>query len=195
MAGLALASGPIIRLLYGPAWLRTAPLLAMIALTEMMLIALPLVSDLPILAGKLNQLLARNLLDTAVSVILLALGTHWGVNGAAGSRLVYAVFWYALYFRFMHRIVGFDRIGLLLIYLRSGLAALAAVAPLALTYALWAPPATITLAQLGLASLAGGLCWLVALALLRHPVLGEVIGMAAAVPLVHRCIPVRFRPA
>jgi hypothetical protein len=55
--------------------------------------------------------------------------------------------------------------------------------------------ATITLAQLGLASLAGGFCWLVALALLRHPVLGEVIGMAAAVPLVHRCIPVRFRPA
>lgn len=195
MVGLALASGPIIRLLYGPAWLRTAPLLAMIALTEVMLIALPLVSDLPILAGKLNQLLARNLIDTAVSVLLLALGTHWGVEGAAASRLVYAVFWYALYFRFMHRIVGFDRIGLLLIYLRSGLAALAAVAPLALTYALWAPPATITLAQLGLASLAGGLCWLVALALLRHPVLGEVIGMAAAVPLVHRCIPVRFRPA
>lgn len=195
MVGLALASGPIIRLLYGPAWLRTAPLLAMIALTEVMLIALPLVSDLPILAGKLNQLLARNLIDTAVSVLLLAIGTQWGVEGAAASRLVYAVFWYALYFRFMHRIVGFDRISLMLIYLRSGLASLAAVAPLALTYALWAPPATITLAQLGGASLAGGLCWLVALALLRHPVLGEIMGMAAAVPVVDRCIPARFRAA
>jgi len=195
MVGLALASGPIIRLLYGPAWLRTAPLLAMIALTEVLLIALPLVSDLPILAGKLNQLLARNLIDTAVSVLLLAIGTHWGVEGAAASRLVYAVFWYALYFRFMHRIVGFDRISLMLIYLRSGLASLAAVAPLALTYALWAPPTTITLAQLAGASLVGGLCWLVALALLRHPVLGEIIGMAAAVPMVHRCIPVRFRAA
>ena len=195
MVGLALASGPIIRLLYGPAWLRTAPLLAMIALTEVLLIALPLVSDLPILAGKLNQLLARNLLDTAVSVILLAVGTHWGVEGAAGSRLVYAVFWYALYFRFMHRIVQFDLLSLMLIYLRSGLASLAAVTPLALTYALWAPPETITIAQLALATGAGGLSWLLALALLRHPVLGEMLGMAAAVPIVHRCIPVRFRTA
>ena len=195
MAGLALASGPIIRLLYGPAWLRTAPLLAMIALTEIMLIALPLVSDLPILAGKLNQLLARNLLDTAVSVILLALGTHWGVNGAAGSRLVYAVFWYALYFRFMHRIVGFDRIRLMLIYLRSGLTSLAAIAPLALTYALWAPPATITFAQLLLATMAGAVCWLIALPLVRHPVLHEILAIAASIPIVHRCIPARFRVA
>jgi O-antigen/teichoic acid export membrane protein len=195
MVGLALASGPIIRLLYGPAWLRTAPLLAMIALTEVMLIALPLVSDLPILAGKLNQLLARNLVDTAASVILLALGTHWGVEGAAASRLIYAVFWYALYFRFMHRIVGFDRVSLMMIYLRSGLASLAAIVPLALTYALWAPPATITLVQLGGATVGGGLCWLIALALLRHPVLGEMLGMASALPVVHRCIPIRFRAA
>jgi len=195
MAGLALASEPIIRLLYGPVWLRTAPLLAMIALTEIMLIALPLVSDLPILAGKLNQLLARNLIDTAMSVILLAVGTHWGVEGAAASRLIYAVCWYALYFRFMQRIVGFDRIALMMIYLRSGLASLAAVAPLALVYLVWAPPGAITLMQLGLATSAGGLCWLIALAVLRHPVLGEILGMAAALPLVHRYIPIRFRAA
>ncbi len=195
MAGLALASEPIIRLLYGPVWLRTAPLLAMIALTEIMLIALPLVSDLPILAGKLNQLLARNLIDTAMSVILLAVGTHWGVDGAAASRLIYAVCWYALYFRFMQRIVGFDPIALVLIYLRSGLASLAAVGPLALVYLVWAPPGTITLMQLGLATCAGGLCWLIALAVLRHPVLGEILGMAAALPLVHRYIPIRFRAA
>jgi len=195
MAGLAMASEPIIRLLYGPAWLRTAPLLAMIAITELVLIALPLVSDLPILAGKLNQLLARNLIDTAMSVALLAIGCRWGVEGAAGSRLVYAVCWFALYFRFMHRIVRFDLRGLMLIYLRSGLASLAALIPLALTYALWAPPEAITFFELALASAAGVMCWLISLALLRHPVLGEILGMAAAVPLVHRCMPARFRPA
>ena len=195
MAGLALASEPIIRLLYGPAWLRTAPLLAMIAVTEVMLIALPLVSDLPILAGKLNQLLARNLVDTVMSVVLLAVGTHWGVAGAAASRLVYAVFWFALYFRFMQRIVGFRVGSLLLIYLRSGLASLAAIAPLALTYALWVPPEVMTFAQLLLATGAGMGCWLVALVVLRHPVLGEMLGVAAAIPLVHRCMPARFRPA
>ncbi len=195
MAGLALASEPIIRLLFGQAWLRTAPLLAMIAMTEVMLIALPLVSDLPILAGKLNQLLVRNLIDTAMSVLLLAVGTHWGVQGAAGSRLVYGVVWFALYFRFMRRIVGFDVGAVMLIYLRSGLASMAALAPLALTYLLWTPPYLVTLAQLGLATGAGVVCWMIALIALRHPVLDEMLGMAAAVPLVDRYLPARFRPA
>jgi len=105
------------------------------------------------------------------------------------------VCWFALYFRFMHRIVRFDLRGLMLIYLRSGLASLAALIPLALTYALWAPPEAITFFELALASAAGVMCWLISLALLRHPVLGEILGMAAAVPLVHRCMPARFRPA
>jgi hypothetical protein len=82
-----------------------------------------------------------------------------------------------------------------MIYVRSGLASLAAMIPLALTYALWAPPGAITLLQLGLASVAGVLCWLVALGLLRHPVLDEMLGVAAAIPLVHRCLPARFRAA
>ncbi len=195
MAGLALASQPIIRLLYGPAWLRTAPLLTMIALTEIMLIALPLVSDLPILAGKLNQLLARNMIDTAMSIMLLVIGCHWGVEGAAASRLVYAVGWQMLYFRFMHRIVEFDLSALLLVYLRSGVVSVAALIPLMLTYLFWAPPGAITLAELALASLAGVGCWIAALAIVRHPVLGEMIALAAGVPGVRRLVPARFHHA
>lgn len=195
MMGLALASQPIIRLLYGPAWLHTAPLLAMIALAEVVLVALPLVSDLPILAGKLNALLARNLIDTAMSVILLGVFSRWGVEAAAGSRIAYALFWYALYFRFMHRVVDFELTGLLLIYLRSGLASVAALAPLTLTYAFWSGPQSITLAVLALASAAGVVCWIIALAVLRHPVLAEILGMAAAVPGIRSCVPARFRAA
>jgi len=195
MAGLALAAEPIIRLLYGPAWLHTAPLLTMIASTEVVLVALPLVSDLPILAGRLNQLLARNLIDTAMSVALLAIGTHWGVIGAAASRLVYALAWYALYARFMHRIVGFDVRALVMIYLRSALASAAALGPLVLTYLLWMPPALITLPVLAMATAAGILAWLAALALLRHPVLNEIVAIAGAVPVVQRWVPARYRPA
>jgi hypothetical protein len=105
------------------------------------------------------------------------------------------VFWFALYFRFMHRIVRFDLGGLMLIYLRSGLASVAAMIPLALTYAFWAPPQTITLFELALASGAGVLCWVLSLGLLRHPVLGEILALAAGVPVMHRCVPARFRAA
>lgn len=191
MAGLALASEPLIRLLYGPAWAATAMPLTMIALTEILLVALPLHIDLPILAGKLNPLLARNLVDTAMSVGLLAIGCHWGITGAAVSRLAYGVAWFALYFGFMRRTVGFDVPALLAIYLRSGVTTLAALAPLSLAYVFWLPPAAMTFAPLLLCALAGGVTWLAALAIVRHPMLGELIAIVAHFPLLARLAPSR----
>ena len=183
MAGLALAAEPLIRLLYGEAWIRTAPLLAMIALTEIMLVALPLVSDMPILLGKLNRLLAYNMIDTALSVGLLAAGCLWGVEGAAASRLVYGAAWLLLYARFMHSLVAFDLAALLRIYAKSSAATLAAIAPLALTYALWVPPSQIGLAALAGATLAGCGAWIATLALIRHPAFDDLLGIAASLPL------------
>jgi O-antigen/teichoic acid export membrane protein len=186
MAGLALASEPIIRLLYGEAWISTAPLLTMIAVTEIMLVALPLVSDLPIIAGKLNELLVRNLIDTAMSIALLAIGCAWGVEGAAASRLVYGLAWFALYFRFMHRIAGFDMRALLLTYARSALATAAALAPLAAAYVFWLPPSQLGLGALVLSVGAGGVLWLVTLALVRHPLIDEAASMAATIPFIRQ---------
>ena len=184
MAGLALAAQPIVRILYGPEWMKTAPLLSYIALSDIILIALPMVSDLPILLGRINKLLVFNLIDTAISLVLLTLGCMMaGVMGAAVSRLVYAVFWLCLYFRFIHGMVQFDLRQMLAIYLRSALVTCAAIAPLALSYLFWAPPATITLLQLAVSVATGCLAWLSALAILRHPALDELLGIAASLPL------------
>lgn len=194
MAGLALAAQPLVRLLYGEAWLPTAPLLSMIALTEVMLISLPLVSDLPILLGRLDRLLAYNMIDTALSLALLALGCLWGVEGAAASRLVYGLCWLCLYWRFMHGLVRFDIRTMLAIYARSAGATLAAVTPLALSYVLWAPPATIGFPALLAAVIAGGIAWLGALVVLRHPTLAEFGALAGRLPLTRRFLP-RLDPA
>ena len=158
----------------------------MIALTEIMLIALPLVSEIPILLGRLNRLLAYNLIDTALSVVLLAVGCLWGVEGAAASRLVYGAAWLCLYFGFMHTLIRFDVGALLGIYARSAAVTLAAVAPLALAYRLWAPPETIGLGALAAATLLGGFTWLAALALTRHPAGGEILALARSLALVRR---------
>ncbi|RYD94856.1 MAG: polysaccharide biosynthesis protein [Sphingomonadales bacterium] len=181
MLGLALAAEPLVRLLYGEAWLQTAPLLTMIALTEVMLVSLPLVSDLPILLGRLNRLLAYNIVDTVLSITLLAIGCFWGVEGAAASRLAYGVLWLCLYFGFMRELVAFDLKALIGIYARSTIASLAAVAPLALTYLFWQSPAMIGLMPLALAVMAGGLCWLAALGLLRHPALAELVALFSTI--------------
>jgi O-antigen/teichoic acid export membrane protein len=191
MAGLALAAEPIVRLLYGDAWIRTAPLLSMISITEIMLISLPLVSDLPILLGRLNRLLAYNIIDTALSIALLALGCLWGVEGAAASRLVYGVLWLLLYTRFMHGLVRFDARAMLGIYARSAAATLAAIAPLTLCYLFWAPPSQLNFGPLLGATVAGGLAWLAMLALLRHPALDDLLGLAASLPVGRRFIKAR----
>ena len=184
MAGLALASGPVVHLLYGPKWMGVASLLSLISLTEIFLVALPLHTDLPILLGRLNRLLAINAVDTVVSIGLLAVFCHWGVAAAAGSRIVYGVVWVALYARFLDRLIGFDRRALFAIYGKSAAAALAALVPLAAVYVLWAGPATIALPVLIAAAGAGVVLWLAVLVALRHPALDDLLGIAEHLPFL-----------
>jgi hypothetical protein len=83
---------------------------------------------------------------------------------------------------------------MLAIYARSAGATLAAIAPLALTYAFWAPPATITFLALCGTVLAGAAAWLAAMILLRHPTMAEFSALAAGLPLARRLFP-KLNPA
>jgi O-antigen/teichoic acid export membrane protein len=181
MTGLALCAQPIVHLLYGANWMGVAPLLSLIALTEIFLVALPLHTDLPILLGRLNRLLVFNVVDMVMSVLLLAAFCRWGVQGAAASRLAYGVAWVALYARFLHGVVGFDIARLLLIYAKSAAATLAAVAPLGLVYLFWLPPSLITLPVLIPAVGLGVGLWLLALMLVRHPAFADLAGLVGHV--------------
>lgn len=188
MAGLALAAWPLVMLLYGKVWIDTAPLLSLIAVQAALLMALPLVTDLPILLGRMNRLLVLNTIETVASVGLLIAGSLWaGVWGAAASRLVYAGCYMVIYLAFMRDLVGFAWRDWLAILGQSLVATLAALAPLALVYTFWMGPEDISLPVLAGATLAGGLCWLAALILTRHPALADMRHMAA--PLVKPLLP------
>jgi O-antigen/teichoic acid export membrane protein len=186
MAGLALAARPIVRLLYGPAWAGVAPVLGMVALLEIVLCALPLHCDLPVLMGRTGRLVVRNLIDTAASVVLLWAGCHWGVNGAGASRLVYAVVWVLLYARLMDDVVGFDRRALAVIYGKSAAAALAALCPLALVYAVWLGPDGVGAGALAGAAALGGVLWLIVLRLTAHPAFADIAGLVQHVVALPR---------
>ena len=189
MAGLAMAATPLVRLLYGPHWMGVAPLLTIISLTELFLVSLPLHTDLPILMGRINKLLALNVWDTAMSVSFLALGCHWGIAGAAASRVVYGAGWVLLYAGFLHRLIGFNGREMIAIYLRSAAVTLAALAPMALVYIFWAGPATIALPTLLAATGAGVGLWLAMLVLVRHPALDDLVTVIAHLPFGHRLRP------
>ncbi len=175
MAGLALAAEPIVLLLYGELWAGVAPLLTMVAINAAVMIGLPLVSELPILLGRIKSLLIRNIAETVISIGLLIAGSMIaGVWGAAASRLVYGVAFFALYLGFMHRLVGFDMRGFVIAHAKSLGATLAAIAPLGATYLLWAGPGEIGFVALCLAVGLGVVCWLAAMLGLRHPAMDDL---------------------
>ena len=178
MAGIALLAEPIIRLLYGPRWIAAAPLLAWIALSQICYVALPLNTDLPMLLGRMRQLIRRYIAESATSVLLLALTAPFGLLWVAISRMIHGLLFVAIYAGLMKDMLGFAWKGLAVIYLQSAGATLAALLPTAALYILWDGPAQAGFLQLALSALLGALCWLPALKLLRHPAYQEVVSLA-----------------
>ncbi|MFD1960785.1 oligosaccharide flippase family protein [Novosphingobium panipatense] len=169
MALLAVLSEPIILLLYGPGWADAAPLLAFAALAECFFVALPLHMDLPILLGRLRQLLWLNLVDTVLSVSTLVMGAAISVEAAAGSRLVYGAGWFCLYALWLHRLIGFTWKAVLKVYATSAVIAVATTVPAAIAITMWRTPSTMGVLELAATGIASGLTWLLAVILVRHP--------------------------
>ncbi len=178
MAGLALASRPLVLGLYGEDWAGVAPVLVWVALAEMVFVALPLHVELPILLGRMRRLLAFNVVDTVLSIALLAALARFGVEWAAISRVVYALAWFALYAPLLSALVAIDWRQLGSAYLRSGLATLAAIGPMALALWIWPAGAAVPLLALAGLALAGVACWLGTVFLVRHPAASDIREMA-----------------
>ncbi len=191
MAGLSLGAEPLVRAVYGENWIEVAPLLSWIALSEFLFVMLPLHVDIPMLLGRTGTLIKLNLLDTGAALAFLAYASAYGVEAAAQSRIIYGAAWVLVYARFLQGLIEFEWRIMLKLYASSGVAALAAVIPMLLAYRFWVGPEAMLFWQLALVSAAGGLCWLGALALLRHPSWSEI--MAIAGPLLTRFV--KPRPA
>lgn len=182
--GLALAAEPVVLLLYGPNWIEVAPLLRWTALAEILFIAIPLQMDIPILLGRIRTLVWVNLFDTALTVGLLAVFCLWGVEAAALSRIVTGVLWFAIYGALLGRLLHLPPVQVALTYGKSALCALAAGAPLAAAQWFGWFGADMGLVPLLGLVVAGVLCWLAALPLVRHPFWSEVQLGLAQVPFL-----------
>ena len=174
MVGLALAAEPLVLLLYGENWEGVASLLRWMAIGEMFFVAIPLQMDVPILMGRIRQLVWINLLDTVAAVSILTVGCLIGLQEAAISRIGYAFVWWSIYALYIAAILKFAMSDLLGIYAKSLACALAAGLPLFVAGQFgWGGANLGFFGLIGLSG-AGALFWLVALALVRHPAWGEV---------------------
>lgn len=178
MAFLAAAAVPVVSILYGPVWAGVAPLLVLIALSEIPFTALPLHMDVPIVLGRMRALLIYNLIDTAISMGLMIAAALVSVHWAAVSRIAYGMLWFAVYAGFMRRLVGFRWRDMIAIYAQSLACTAATVAPLLIVYWLWRTPPEIGFEMLAGAAVSGTACWGAMLFVVRHPARNEFIGMA-----------------
>lgn len=174
MAGLAACAVPVVNILYGERWLGAARPLEWIAVAQMLMIALPLHVELPILLKRTRPLLWRFGLDTAASVVLLAIGAWFSLEAAAASRVAYGLAWLAIHAPFLHSVVGFRWGVLVRIWLQSALVTGLAVLPVWLSYMWIAPAAKAGFIQVCAAAMVGIVLWLLALRQIRHPAYFEI---------------------
>jgi O-antigen/teichoic acid export membrane protein len=178
MAGIAVLSEPIIRMLYGEQWTSAASLLGWIALAQICYCAVPLNADLPILLDRKRALLKLSLFDAVFSIGLLIAAAPFGVEWIAASRLLHGLVWIAIYLPFTCRLIDLNRGALWQVYRTSLIATLAAIAPALALYAMWQDQHAAGWGQALVAALLGALLWLVSLFALRHPLCGDITGIA-----------------
>ncbi|WP_421854283.1 lipopolysaccharide biosynthesis protein [Novosphingobium sp.] len=177
MAGIAVLAEPIIHLLYGTRWIAAAPLLGWVALSQLCYVALPLNSDLPLLLDRMRSLIRRNVIETAASVLLLALSAPFGLIWVAISRFAHGIVFMIIYAPLMQNMLGFRWRDLAVVYVRSLIVTAAAVAPVIVGYQVWAPASEAGALQMLFTAGAGALLWLAALRLVGHPLFAEILGL------------------
>jgi O-antigen/teichoic acid export membrane protein len=182
MAGLAVASEPLILTLYGPKWAASAPVLVWVALAQVFFIAIPMQIEVGYLMGRWRRVIELTLIEALISVVLLGFAAQYGLRWVAISRVAHGAIWWVIHSIFVQRLVKFRWRDLFVVYLKTALAAFAAVIPLLLAYRFWVAPSAMTFAQLALLSLTGAGLWYVALHLVRHPSAADM-GALALEPL------------
>lgn len=180
MAGIAALGEPLIRLLYGERWIAAAPLLTWVALSQIGYVALPLYADLPVLMGRLKPLIRCMIVETALSVVLIALTAPLGLAWVAASRVMHGALWIAIYLPLMRTTLDLRYRDILAVWLRSAGVSLAAVLPVLAGFAFGQGPANLGLVQAASTVLLGIILWFAALRALGHALYAEIVEIAAS---------------
>lgn len=170
--GLAVLSGPLIHLMYGPQWVEAAPVLSILCLSRIVGVGLTMAWDVFAIKGELSRQSRLELIRAVPSVLGFYVGALHGLLLTAASRLVDAAVSIVLYGPNLTRMTGASLGDLLTVYRRSGVLLAAAVAPPAVMMHLegwrYDIPVLYLLGCIG----SGGLAWLIATFATKH-VLGE----------------------
>jgi O-antigen/teichoic acid export membrane protein len=170
---LALLADPIVDIVLGPQWLEVAPLLRIVAMASMCLFPAFLTYPVLVATGRIGDTLIASLITIPASLIVMIVASFAGLYAAAASLFISLPIQVGVALMFVHRQIPFSLRELLGALKKSAMvAACAATAP-AITI-LVCGRFDLSLLQACAAGLGAALGWVVALSVVKHPLLGEM---------------------
>jgi O-antigen/teichoic acid export membrane protein len=178
-AGLAIVSGPFIRLVYGERWVAAAHPLAMLSIAAILLVAISMTWELFVVSGETAKQARLEIVRMGAGLIMFAAGCLFNLTAAAAGRIGEAAFSIWLYRPHLDRMTETHTADFVGIYTRSAALTLLTVAPAAIVMGLHGGSERTPLTLLGPAIALGALLWTAALYRMRHPLAVEVLRLAS----------------
>ena len=171
--GIAVIAGPLVLLLYGPAWTDAALPLSFLSLAGAVLVSLTMTWEIFVVCEETERQARFESVRAGVGFLLFAGGCVMGLGWAAAARIGEALFAVWLYRPHLERMTDTRGRDFLPIYLSSAALTLVAAGPAAAVMARydWSPAAPLPAVTAGIAT--GVVAWAVVLVALRHPLARE----------------------
>ncbi len=176
LIGLALLAKPVVLLMFGRQWLPAATPMALLMIAQFVVLSFGMNWELFVLRDETARQTRFEAIRAVVSLVLFVIGCAISIEAAAASRIAEALVGMALYLPHMNRMAGTTTADLVKVYGQSGLLTIVATLPTALMmwHAGWTGDVSWALVTTHVAL--GIALWLGTLALLGHPLFGELVG-------------------
>ena len=178
-AGLAILAGPLIYIVYGPAWVAAAPPLSMLAVASIAFISLGMTWEVFIVCNQTSELARIECSRAGIGVILFAVGCFFSLTTAAAARILESFIAIAIYLPRVERITATQRSDFVRIFRRNAIATVIPCSPAFILMTLygWSPQVPISLVAAAIGG--GATIWVGILHLMGHPLSYELRRLVA----------------
>lgn len=174
LLGLAVLAGPAVNLVFGPVWLEAAAPLSILMLAQAIAMSFGMSYELFILKDELGRQMRYEGVRSVAIFLFVLLGCQFGINGVAFAWLSSIVLAAVMYFPHIVRLAEIRSMALARIFAVNLLLTAITLAPALILMAWFGFSPRTPLPFVAASVVIGGLFWIGALRLLRHPLDDEL---------------------
>jgi O-antigen/teichoic acid export membrane protein len=181
LAVLCILAHPIVRIVFGDQWLEAVPLVQIIALASVFSFSGTLNYPLLTSAGAIHHNLINNLIVLPISLAIMITAAFWGLKAVAWTWFITLPFQALVSMYFIQRHIDITRSEVMLALGRSFIVALFSAAGPLLVVAATGNNFDLSIEQAIAAIFLSAAGWSVGLWITRHPLVGEIQNLVAAI--------------